>query len=235
WTGKLNNKVSISFSLIPPGRFLMGSLHGEQDRYDNEGPRHEVTITRPFYLGIYPVTQAQWTAVMGDRPFRFLGPDRPADSITAHGAEHFCHRASEALGREVRLPFEAEWEHACRGGTRSMFYIGNQDHEMRKAIWCSRSGTGSGRYTKKVGTYLPNPWGLYDMSGNVREWCADDQRQYTSEAQIDPRGPISLTNRITRGGSWYYTAEDSRSASRYQRPMDYQLDYYGFRVAMPCE
>jgi uncharacterized protein (TIGR02996 family) len=234
WTGKLTRKVPISFSLIPPGRFLMGSLNDEPDRYDNEGPPHPVTITRPFYLGVYPVTQAQWSALMGDEPFSFRGPDRPADSISAHEAENFCRRASEALGREVRLPYEAEWEHACRGGTRTMFYTGNGDRAMRKAGWCSREATGTARWTKRVGLYLPNPWGLYDMSGNVREWCADDQRQFTREAQTDPRGPASNVSRIVRGGSWYYTAEDSRSASRYQRPMDYRLEYYGFRVAMPC-
>ncbi|MGL4554720.1 MAG: SUMF1/EgtB/PvdO family nonheme iron enzyme, partial [Gemmataceae bacterium] len=125
WTGTLGAAgVPVAFSLIPPGRFLMGSRDDEPDRYDNEGPRHRVTITRPFYLGVYPVTQAQWTALMGDEPFSFHAPDRPADSVSAHEAENFCRRASEALGREVRLPYEAEWEHACRGGTRTMFYTG---------------------------------------------------------------------------------------------------------------
>ena len=102
------------------------------------------------------------------------------------------------------------------------------------AGWCSRSDTGSGHHTKAVGRYLPNPWGLFDMHGNVREWCADDLRTFTKAARTDPRGPSSQTSRVVRGGSWYYVAEDSRSASRYNRPMDYRLDYYGFRVMFPA-
>jgi uncharacterized protein (TIGR02996 family) len=231
----LNSEVPLTFSLISPGSFWMGSPPEESDRYENEGPQHPVTLTRGYYLSIYPITQAQWQTLMGPTLFRFLSPDRPADSISAYDAENFCTRLSERLGREVRLPTEAEWEYACRGGTTTLFYTGNTLRRMNQAGWCSRGATGSARYTKAVGRFLPNPWGLYDMSGNVREWCADDQREYTSEAQINPWGPYSNVHRIVRGGSWYYTAEDARSASRYPRPMEYRLEYYGFRVAMPCE
>lgn len=234
-TFHLRRRVTITFSLVPPGRFLMGSLDSEAERYENEGPRHAVTLTRPFYVGVVPVTQAQYHAVMGEAPSRFKAPDRPADSITGHEAEEFCQRASEMLARIVRLPYEAEWEYACRAGTRTTFYTGNGKRAMRRAGWCSRETTGSARYTRPVGRYLANPWGLHDMSGNVREWCRDDARVFTNEPQTDPRGPESDVNRCVRGGSWYYTAEDSRSASRYPRPMDYRLDYYGFRVVLPAE
>jgi uncharacterized protein (TIGR02996 family) len=235
WTVELAPEVPLTFSLVSPGSFWMGSPYEEMHRYENEGPLHPVTLTHGFYMGIYPITQMQWQKVMGPTPFRFLAPDRPADSISAYDAENFCVRVSERLGREVRLPTEAEWEYACRGGTRSMFYTGHATRHINKAGWCSRGSTGSARFTKPVGRFLPNPWGLYDMSGNVREWCADDQREYTSEPQTDPWGPYSNVHRIVRGGSWYYTAEDARSASRYPRPMEYRLEYYGFRVAMPCE
>jgi uncharacterized protein (TIGR02996 family) len=227
--------VPLVFSLIAPGEFLMGSLPEELERYDNEGPRHRVRITRPFYLGIVPVTQAQWQAVMGTTSFRFSGATRPADGVNAYDAENFCQRLTERFQRHVRLPTEAEWEYACRGGTQTAFVSGDGYQSMRVIGWCSRTNPGSARSTRPVGSLLPNPWGLYDMHGNVREWCADDQRSYTEQMQIDPRGPESNVHRIVRGGSWYYTAEDARSASRYQRPMDYRLEYYGFRVALSIE
>jgi uncharacterized protein (TIGR02996 family) len=233
WTGNLSKAVTISFSLIPPGRFLMGSLDSEPERYDNEGPRHQVTMPRPYYVAVTPVTQAQFQAVMGTLPCEFRGPNRPADSVNAYEAEEFCQAVSERLGREVRLPYEAEWEFACRGGTTTAYYTGNSAKAMGKAGWCSRKSTGSAARTKQVGQYLGNPWGLYDMHGNVREWCADNVRTYTRKAVKEPRGPESNRNRAVRGGSWYYRAEDSRSASRYSRPMDYRLEYYGFRVMMP--
>jgi len=232
---QLAPRVSLVLSLISPGVFLMGSLSHEPDRYENEGPRHRVRMTRPYYLGIYPVTQAQWQSVMGTTLFRFRGADRPAEGINAYDAEIFCQRLSERFGRRIRLPTEAEWEYACRGGTQTTFYTGNSERSLRRAGWCSRTTPGSARFTRRVGSLLPNAWGLYDMHGNVREWCADDQRDYTEQEQTDPRGPESNMYRIVRGGSWYYTAEDARSASRYQRPMDYRLEYYGFRVAMPVE
>ncbi|MFQ3650764.1 MAG: formylglycine-generating enzyme family protein [Gemmataceae bacterium] len=234
-TLSLSAQVALTLSLISPGVFLMGSLSEEPDRYENEGPRHRVRMTRPYYLGIYPVTQAQWQSIMGTTQFRFRGANRPAEGINAYDAEIFCQRLSERFGRRIRLPTEAEWEYACRGGTQTAFYTGDGERAMRLAGWCSRTTPGSARFTRRVGTLLPNPWGLYDMHGNVREWCADDQRDYTTEEQTDPHGPESNMHRIVRGGSWYYTAEDARSASRYQRPMDYRLEYYGFRVAMPIE
>lgn len=228
----LGPQIPLVFSLIAPGEFLMGSLPDEPERYENEGPRHRVRITQPFYLGIVPVTQKQWQCIMGTTTFRFQGPHRPADGINAFDAENFCKRLSERFGRTVRLPFEAEWEYACRGGTQTAFVTGDGHRMMRRVGWCSRANPGSARFTRPVGSLFPNSWGLYDMHGNVREWCADDLRQYTAEEQTDPRGPESNVHRVARGGSWYYTAEDSRSASRYQRPMEYRLEYYGFRVAM---
>ncbi len=233
WTGRLAKGVEIRFSLIPPGEFLMGSLPSEPERYDNEGPRHLVRMTRPYYMGVFPVTQEQYRALTGESPSETRGPKKPVDSVDGHQAEEFCRLASEALDRAVRLPTEAEWEFACRGGTTTEYYTGDGPAAMRRAGWCSRSANGSARATKAVGSYQVNPWGLYDTHGNVREWCADNERRYTRREKVDPVGPASNTSRVVRGGSWYYQAEDSRSASRYNRPMGYRLGYYGFRVMMP--
>jgi uncharacterized protein (TIGR02996 family) len=232
WKGMLGQGVAIRFSLIPPGELVMGSPPDEDHRYDNEGPCHLVRITRPFYMGVYPVTQEQFRAVTGLSPSHYTGQGRPVDSVDWNQAEEFCIRASEVLGREVRLPTEAEWEFACRGGTTTMYHTGNGDQAMRRAGWCSRTSPGSARGTRPVGQFLPNPWGLYDMHGNVREWCLDGERAFSLAAQVDPVGPSSGTGRMVRGGSWYYTAEDCRSASRYSRPMSYRLEYYGFRVVL---
>src|SRR5262249_51701148 len=137
-------------------------------------------------------------------------------------------------GRACRLPTEAEWEYSCRAGTTSAFHTGSGNEAMRLAGWCDDDEADRGDKTVPVGQYLPNAFGLYDTHGNVREWCLDDLRAYTSEAQVDPRGPEDDTYRVVRGGSWTYTDEDSRSASRYRRPMDYHLDYYGCRVLIEC-
>ena len=231
----LAHNVPLTVALVPPGVFLMGSPDEEKDRYENESPRHSVTITRPFYLGIYPVTQRQWRARMGDNPSQFRGDARPVESVSWPECQSFCEDVAEKLGRPCRLPTEAEWEYACRAGTSTAFHTGEGHKAMRKAGWCSyRGNSGSARETKPVGMFLPNAFGLYDMHGGVREWCLDDLRRYTKKAQIDPRGGETGSYRVVRGGSWYYSAEDSRAACRYSRPVDYHLDYYGFRVLLPC-
>lgn len=236
WTVALAADVPLTFSLIPAGTFLMGSPEDEKDRYQNESPRHRVTISRPFYLSVYPVTQRQWQALMESNPSTFTDePRRPVESVAWQECQEFCQKLAERLARPCRLPFEAEWEYACRGGTTTSFYTGEGLAAMKRAGWCSyRGSSGSARRTRPVGQYLANPFGLYDMHGNVREWCQDDLRRYTRRPQVDPRGPLSGTYRVVRGGSWYYGAEDSRAACRYNRPIDYHLDYYGFRVLIPC-
>jgi uncharacterized protein (TIGR02996 family) len=236
WTVKLPGQVELPLSLIPAGKVLVGSPGTEKDRGLNEDPRHEVTVSKPFYLGVYPVTQAQWRALRRRNRSTFRGPDRPVDSAHWSSALAFCDRLGKYLGRPCRLPYEAEWEYACRAGTTTSFHTGDDWRAMWRAGLCSRvHQTGSAGGTTDVGQYLPNAFGLYDVHGNVREWCQDDMREYTAEPQTDPRGPEEGGTRVLRGGSWYYGAEDSRSACRYNRPIDYDLDYYGFRVVVPCE
>jgi formylglycine-generating enzyme required for sulfatase activity len=185
-------------------------------------------------MGVYPVTQSQWRALMGANPSSFKTASRPVESVSWEECQQFCQRLSEILERLVRLPREAEWEYACRGGTTTMFYTGEGEEAMRKAGWCSSdSEIGNAGNSQPVGQYLPNPWGLYDMHGNVREWCDDGMRDYTPEPVTDPIGAGPTDHRVVRGGSWNYSSEDSRSASRYLRPASYHLPYYGFRVLMP--
>ena len=236
WTVELGEKVELSLALIPAGVFSMGSPAEEKDRYDNEGPRHTVTIGQPFYLGVYPIIQPQWQALMRHNPSAYTDERRPVETVNWPECQDFCRRLGERLGRRVRLPYEAEWEYACRAGTTSSFYTGEGIKAMKKAGWCSYRGqTGSAGKTQRVGLHIPNAFGLYDMHGNVREWCQDGLRPYSRKPQVDPRGEETSGHRVVRGGSWYYSAEDSRSACRYSRPVDYRLDYYGLRVVVPCE
>jgi uncharacterized protein (TIGR02996 family) len=235
WSVELGPGAELTLSLIPAGVFRMGSAPQETDRYDNEGPPHTVTISRPFYLGAYPVTQAQWRALMDYNPSAYSGAHRPVESVNWHECQDFCRCLGARLGRPVRLPYEAEWEYACRAGTSTAFYTGEGARAMKKAGWCSLRGqTGSAGKTQPVGQFVPNAFGLYDMHGNVREWCQDDLRLYHRQPQVDPRGEVASGYRVVRGGSWHYSAEDSRSACRYSRPVDYRLDYYGLRVLVPC-
>jgi uncharacterized protein (TIGR02996 family) len=231
WTVALNDTTSLTLALVPPGQLVMGSPAREPRRYNNEGPRHLVRVTRPYWLGVTPVTQAQFRALTGKNVSHFPGDDRPADSTDWPTAQDFCQRLGARLGRACRLPYEAEWEHACRAGTSTPYCSGRGTRAMRRVGWGSYDGqTGGAGETRPVAQFLPNPLGLYDMHGNVREWCQDDLRTYTAREQTDPRGRESSRNRVVRGGSWYYGPEDSRSASRYERPIDYRLNYYGFRV-----
>jgi uncharacterized protein (TIGR02996 family) len=236
WDLELAPEVELTLSLIPPGVFLMGSPVQEKDRYDNEGPRHVVTITGPFYLGVYPVTQEQWLALMGYNPSTWTDPCRPVESVNWYESQEFCKRLGARLGRACRLPYEAEWEYACRTGTSTAFCTGDGSKAMKRAGWCSfRGQSGSAGKTQPVGQYVPNAFGLYDMHGNVREWCQDGLRVYGRRAEVDPRGEEWTEYRVVRGGSWAYDAADSRSACRYSRPADYRLDYYGLRIVVPCE
>jgi eukaryotic-like serine/threonine-protein kinase len=236
WPVALDRDVTLLLALIPAGVFLMGSPPAEPSRFDNENPRHTVTISRPFYLGVYPVTQPQWRALMRHNPSTHPADDQPVETVNWHECSSFCARLSETLNRPCRLPFEAEWEYACRAGTTTTYHTGDGAEAMRLAGFCRpadqpRTSTGP----RPVGQFLPNAFGLYDVHGNVREWCQDGQRPYSRRARVDPRGQQRSDDRVVRGGSWYYGPEDSRSASRYSRPTDYRLDYYGFRVVVECE
>ena len=240
------------FVLIEPGTFTMGSPTHELGRNSNE-VQHEVTLTRPFFLAETEVTQAQWLAVMGTSPSYFAGCDEcPVEQVTWYDAVDYCNALSalesldpayEVNGTNVswdqsangyRLPTESEWEYACRAGSATAFYNGgisetncNLDPNLDQIGWYC--GNASSK-THDAGQKLPNAWGLYDMSGNVREWCWDWYGAYPGPV-TDPVGPDSGARRVLRGGSWSSIARGCRSAYRDNFDPDYRYHLLGLRPA----
>jgi len=206
--------------LIPADRFMMG---------DEEKDQHEVTISKPFYMGVTEVIQAQYEAVMGTNPSIFKGATNPVEMVSWNDAAEFCKKLSEKTRQAVRLPAEAEWEYACRAGTATAFSFGDADSALGDYAW---NGPNSGRTTHPVAQKKPNAWGLYDMHGNVWEWCADWYGDYPKVAVTDPQGSASGTERVLRGGAWYNAPVDCRSAYRGYDTPDDRDDRYGFRVVV---
>ena len=170
----LGDGVEMRFILIPPGEFILGSPEKEKDRYPEEGPAHKVKITKPFYLAIHETTQEQYEKLMGSNPSKFKGKDRPVESLVWDAADQFCKKLSGKAKVKARLPTEAEWEYACRAGTTTRFSFGDDLNyeELTKYAWFWDSKNKDNEQ-HPVGLKLPNPWGLYDMHGNVWEWCQD--------------------------------------------------------------
>jgi formylglycine-generating enzyme required for sulfatase activity len=210
--------------VIPTGSFTMGE--------NNEA--HEVTLTEPFMLGTYEVTQAQYQQVMGTNLSKFKGASNPVEQVSWEDAVEFCRKLSElpaekAAGNVYRLPTEAEWAYACRAGTTTKFSFGDDDSELGDYAWYRENFD---KKTHPFGSKLPNAWGLYDMHGNVIEWCQDWYGAYPSGAVTDPTGAASGSLRVFRGGSWFSTAGFCRSAYRYGGGPSSRNDYNGFRVSL---
>ncbi|NQV24744.1 MAG: SUMF1/EgtB/PvdO family nonheme iron enzyme [Rhodopirellula sp.] len=243
------NSVGMKFRLIPPGEFLMGSPEDEPKRILYE-QQHRVRITKPFYCGVYPVTQAEYQSVMDRNPSFFKsvsGQDRsqfPVDQVSWDDAQKFLAKLllqSGESGGKYRLLTEAEWEYSCRAGTPTPFWFaGDLNGKQANCEWSSPypNGTSKGPYlerTSPVGSYAANAFGLYDMHGNVWEWCSDwyDADWYGQSPVEDPVGPGSGSSRVLRGGSWYSLAPGCRSAFRCNTHPAYRGSDYGFRVL--CE
>ncbi|MEB3295575.1 MAG: formylglycine-generating enzyme family protein [Synechococcales bacterium] len=257
FTEDLGNGILLDIVLIPPGQFLMGSPHNELERQPSEGPQHLVTIQQPFFMGQYQVTQAQWEQVakmkqvkrkLKAKPSHFNGNNLPVEQISWLDAEEFCLRLSAHTKRNYRLPSEAEWEYACRAGTTTPFHFGEtidaklanyQAQDQKSLRWSGKYGRGVlGEYRAKttpVGTFPANNFGLYDMHGNVWEWCLDhwhDNYQGAptdGSAWIDPAAGENA-HRILRGGSWFSAPWWCRSAFRVRDSADYRNNFFGFRV-----
>ena len=228
--------------LVQPGTFIMGSPKEEHGRSDNEWSPHKVTITRPFYIGKYEVTQAQWEALGSRNRSKFRGkPDYPVEKVSWRECQKFIKRLN-ALGQGTfRLPTEAEWEYSCRAGTETPFSFPVRDENFREIasqyMWWREDNQQDG--TKEVGLKLPNPWGLHDIHGNVYEWCSDRwESPRLRGSQADPRGPGNgwwklipfMVNRVFRGGCYGSVAAECRSAHRkYEQSMDYHYSI-GFRL-----
>jgi formylglycine-generating enzyme required for sulfatase activity len=243
---KLTNSIKMKLVRIPAGKFMMGSPNDEKERQNNEGPRHEVEITKAFYLGAYEVTQAQYKKVIGKNPSAFsatgshahqvrgvVTDDFPVDTVSLQDAVDFCKKlsalpAEKGARRVYRIPSEAEWEYACRAGTTTAFHFG--------ATLATTQANAGGTQNRpvRVGSYKPNAWGLYDMHGNVWEWVADwhDPNYYTRSPKKDPLNTNPSGTRLVRGGAWTHTTGWARSAIRGQIHGGSGSYYHiGFRVA----
>lgn len=239
-TLELGDDITMEFVRIPSGTFIMGSPQRETHRESDEGPLTEVTISERFLLGKYEVTQAQWEMVMETNPSRFKGARLPVERVSWNLAVSFCERLTE-LERETgrlpegyafTLPTEAQREYACRAGTQTRFYYGDDPDygHLPQYAWY---WTNSGSKTHTVGEKEPNAWGLYDMHGNVWEWCQDVYANaYPGASVIDPLGPETGAVRVIRGGGWEDFARDCRSACRLRAWPGNSFSYLGFRVAV---
>jgi formylglycine-generating enzyme required for sulfatase activity len=223
----LGGGVTMELVYVKPGRFTMGSPASEVGR-DNDETQHEVTITRGFYLGKCEVTQAQYQAVTGANPSKWKEANRPVECVSWHDATEFCSRLSRSAAKQVRLPTEAEWEHACRAGSTTRYCFGDSDGSFGEYAWF---GENSDNQTHAVGGKRPNAWGLFDMHGNAWEWCSDWYGNYGGAA-TDPTGPASGYVRLVRGGAYCYSPQNCRSADRFSLPPANPLHQWGFRVAV---
>jgi formylglycine-generating enzyme required for sulfatase activity/predicted DNA-binding WGR domain protein len=218
----LGQGVKLEMVLIPAGKFMMGSPKQEKDRYDDE-TQHEVTITKTFYMGKFEVTQEQWEAVMGKNPSAYKGPKLPVNNISWNDCKEFIKKLNGITKNKYRLPTEAEWEYACRAGTTTAYYFGDKitlfdaNSKIDKPL--------------AVGTYKPNAFGLYDMYGNVWEWCEDWKADYPKGAVIDPKGPAKGEYRVYRGGAVNSRGKLARSSTRYSGSPANRRDGEGFRLA----
>jgi len=230
-TETLPGGIKLELIKIPAGSFIMGA-----NEDDNEKPPHKVTL-KEFYLGKYPVTQEQYQAVMGNNPSRFKdNPKNPVEQVSWNDAKEFCRKLKQITGEDFRLTAEAEWEYACRAGSQTSYYFGDDESQLGEYAWYSPN---SDSKTHPVGQKKPNNWGLYDMSGNVWEWCEDSWHDsYANKPEnIKDNGNIiwldsNNSSHILRGGSWNDNSRDCRSAYRYWFLAELRINFFGFRLAL---
>ncbi len=216
---------------IPAGSFLMGSPESEEGRDPDEGPVHRVTLTKDFYIGKYEVTQAQWMTLMDENRSTEIDPNYPVNKVSWFDCQEFLRRLNELHNTNgFRLPTEAEREYACRAGTTTATYFGENpsDEEKGEHAWYRHNITWDELH--KVGLKKPNPWGLHDMHGNLSEWCQDWFGPYPSTPQLDPIGPPQGLGRVIRGASWMARPRWIRSADRGRFPPDNRRNTVGFRI-----
>ena len=226
----LTNSIGMEFVLIPAGEFKMGSPSGEKGRISDEGPVHTVTIEKAYYLGKYEVTQEQWREVMSSNPSYFEGDNQPVEKVSWNDIQEFIKKLNEREGtNKYRLPSEAEWEYAARAGTTTRYSFGDDESELGDYAWYKDN---SGSKTHPVGQKLPNPWGLYDMHGNVWEWVQDYWYHNYDGAPTDGSAweDGSSSSCVLRGGCWNYEAWGCRSANRGGTDPGSRFNLFGFRL-----
>ena len=222
FTEKLPNQVEMVS--LPAGKFLMGSSESNYEK-----PQHQVKVNS-FAIGKYPITQAQYQAVMGNNPSHFKNnPQNPVENVSWNDAQAFCQKLSQITGKTYRLPTEAEWEYACRAGATTRYYFGDNDNQLGDYAW--HKGNSQDK-THPVGQKKPNAWGLYDMSGNVYEWCEDNWHDSYENAPRDGSAWLIKDNDfyIVRGGSWVSYPNYCRSAFRFVNNRRVDGSNNGFRV-----
>ena len=215
---------------IPPGSFWMGSPETDELGFNDEGPQRHVTLTQGYWLGDTPVTQALWMAVMRENPSKSEGQRLPAERVSRENSETFLLRLN-ALHPwlNAALPTEAQWEYACRADTTTRYWSGDTEADLARVGWYREN---SGGRTHPVGELPPSPWGLFDMHGQVLEWCWDFSRDtYRGIPTVDPSGARHGDTYVLRGGSWHYSARGARSASRFGYRPRIRAHDLGFRIA----
>jgi len=226
------NDFGIEMVYVKGGTFTMGCTSEQGNECDDdEKPTHQVTLS-DFYIGKYEVTQKQWRDVMGTDPpeLRFKGcDDCPVERVSWNDIQDFIKKLNQKTGKKYRLPTEAEWEYAARGGSQNRGYKYAGSNNIGEVAWYD--GNSSSK-THAVGGKKPNELGIYDMSGNVYEWCSDWYGNYSAGSQRNPQGPTSGTYRLLRGGSWFFNAGRCRVSSRFRRIPGSRFDNYGFRLAV---
>lgn len=225
---ELGHGVTMRFVLIAPGSFTMGSDPNFSD--GDETPAHKVILTEPFYFGVCEVTQAQWTAVMGANPSRFKGEALPVENVDWDDCQRFMASLGRITRRVFRLPSEAQWEYACRAGTSDRWYFGNDETKLPSVAW---EVTTAGGCTHEVATRSANPWGLYDLYGNVWEWCSDYYASHYPAGEVtNPTGPDFGAARVLRGGGWGDDSTQMRSGYRNSMGPDQHNAGTGLRCVM---
>lgn len=249
----ITNGIGIELKLIPAGEFMMGSskspeelahLFGDKtNSFTDEYPQHKVHITKSFYLATTEVTQKQWRAVMGATPWKgkdFVkeGDDYPATYVSWDDAQEFIKKLNQKEGKTYRLPTEAEWEYACRARSQTVYSFGDSKSQLREYAWFNESARDIGeKYAHRVKLKRANDFGLFDMHGNVFEWCSDwyGEDHYKNSPVDDPRGPSGGSSRVLRSGSWNGLPQFIRSARRFGVEPDFSVCSIGFRVAKTVE
>ena len=221
--------ISIDMIRVEAGTFTMGATPEMEDPYDDEKPTHQVTLTNDYYIGKYEVTQALWQAVMGYNPSNFKGDNLPVEQVNWYDCQEFISKLNNITGKKFRLPSEAEWEYAARGGKKSRGYQYSGSSNLSDVAWYEDN---SGSKTHAVGSKQANELGIYDMTGNVWEWCQDWYGKYSRSSQTNPTCTNNGSYRVSRGGCWGDAAWFCRSSYRYGRTSVYHYDFLGLRLVL---
>ena len=221
--------ISIDMIRVEAGTFTMGATPEMKNPWKDEKPAHQVTLTNDYYIGKYEVTQALWKAVMGNNPSRFKGDNLPVEWVSWDDCQEFISKLNNITGKKFRLPTEAEWEYAARGGKKSRGFQYSGSNNLSDVAWYDGN---SGNKTHAVGTKQANELGIYDMSGNVCEWCQDWYDKYSSSSQVNPIGANSVSRRVIRGGNWLNYAGHCRSSCRSFGASDIGMNFLGLRLVL---